>query len=214
MPEPTLTLVERLKSRFADVQLSIVEARGEVTLEVAPEHWLATARTLRDKQLGVAGVVAMLGTGLYTASTGGDEKAPEAPAATKLDMGAGLRGDSLETKLRGDLKKILDGQTLLGDRVTAIEEGKVVPGSKPGAPPDGDPGLPPALPGAIPDYPPAPSDAEIATGEIPPPPSPPAAPPAPPAPPVEKAVGAIGAAVTAPGTIAAADGKEIGRAHV
>src|SRR3546814_6995943 len=49
MPEPTLTLVERLKSRFADVQLSIVEARGEVTLEVAPEHWLATARTLRDE---------------------------------------------------------------------------------------------------------------------------------------------------------------------
>src|SRR3546814_6443016 len=47
---------------------------------------------------------------------------------------------------------------------------------------------PPALPGAIPDYPPAPGDAEIATGEIPPPPSPPAAPPAPPAPPVEKAV--------------------------
>src|SRR3546814_18990894 len=68
----------------------------------------------------------MLGTGLYTASTGGDEKAPEAPAATKLDMGAGLRGDSLETTLRGDLKKILDGQTLLGDRVNAIEEGTVV----------------------------------------------------------------------------------------
>src|SRR3546814_19875921 len=66
--------------------------------------------------LPLAGVVARRGTGFYTASTGGDEKAPEAPAATKRDMGAGLRGDSLETKLRGDLKKILDGQTLLGDR--------------------------------------------------------------------------------------------------
>src|SRR3546814_19066072 len=120
-------------------------------------------------------------------------------------MGAGLRGDSLETKLRGDLKKILDGQTLLGDRVTAIEEGKVVPGSKPGAPPDGDPGLPPALPGAIPDYPPAPGDADIATGEIPPPPSPPAAPPAPPAPPAAKAVGGDGTALTPLGTSTAPD---------
>ena len=185
------------------------EATRGPALLAFKERWatLGSKQKLRAKQLSVAGVVAMLGTGLYAASTGGDEKAPEAPAVTKLDMGAGLRGDSLETKLRGDLQKILNGQTLLGDRVTAIEEGKVVPGSKPGAPPDGDPGLPPALPGAIPDYPPAPGDAEIATGEIPPPPSPPAAPPAPPAPPVEKAVGAIGAAVTAPGTIAAADGK-------
>lgn len=173
------------------------------------ERWatLSSKQKLRAKQFAVAGVVAMLGTGLYTASTGGDDKAPEAPAASKLDMGAGLRGDSLEIKLRGDLQKILDGQTLLGDRVTAIEEGKVVPGSKPGAPPDGDPGLPPALPGAVPDYPPAPGDAEIAMGEIPPPPSPPAAPSAPPAPPAEKTVGAIGAAVTAPGAIGTADGK-------
>src|SRR3546814_19463542 len=98
----------------------------------------------------VAGVVAMLGTGLYTASTGGDEKAPEAPAATKLDMGAGRRGDSLETKLRGDLKKILDGQTWLANRVTALEEGTVVPVTKPGAPPDAPPGVHPPPPGAAP----------------------------------------------------------------
>jgi len=49
MPEPTLTLAERLKNRFADVQLSIVDARGEVTMELAPEHWLAAARALRDE---------------------------------------------------------------------------------------------------------------------------------------------------------------------
>ncbi|MDZ4379587.1 MAG: NADH-quinone oxidoreductase subunit C [Xanthomonadaceae bacterium] len=49
MPEPTLTLVERLKTRFDEVQLSIVEARAEVTLEVAPENWLATAKALRDE---------------------------------------------------------------------------------------------------------------------------------------------------------------------
>src|SRR3546814_2134573 len=73
--------------------------------------------------------IALLGLGLYTASTSGNKEAPKAPQASNLDMGAGLRGDSLELKLRGDLQKILDGQTLLGDRVTAIEEGKVVPGA-------------------------------------------------------------------------------------
>ena len=182
--------------------------RGPALLALK-ERWarMSSKQKLRAKQLGVAGVVALLGTGLYTASTGGDDSKPEAPAATKLDMGAGLRGDSLEVKLRGDLQKILEGQSLLGERVAAIEEGKVIPGSKPASSPDGDPGLPPALPGAIPDYPPAPGEAEALAGEIPAPPMPPAAPPAPPAPPVEKTVGAIGAAVSAPGAVASADGK-------
>ncbi|ODU33050.1 MAG: conjugal transfer protein TraB [Sphingopyxis sp. SCN 67-31] len=179
--------------------------RGPALLALK-ERWarMNSKQKLRAKQLGVAGVVALLGTGLYTASTGGDDSKPEAPAATKLDMGAGLRGDSLEVKLRGDLQKILEGQSLLGERVAAIEEGKVIPGSKPASSPDGDPGLPPALPGAIPDYPPAPGEAEGMAGA---PPMPPAAPPAPPAPPVEKTIGAIGAAVSAPGAVAAADGK-------
>ena len=172
------------------------------------ERWerLSSKQKLRAKQLGVAGVVAMLGTGLYTASTGGNDGPVEAPPATKLDMGAGLRGDSLETKLRGDLQKVLEGQSLLGDRITAIEEGKVLPGNGGVVLPDGDPGLPPALPGAIPDYPPAPGEAAGAAGEIPAPPSPPVAPPAPAAPPVEKTVGAIGAATSAP-IAATADGK-------
>ncbi|WP_414713286.1 hypothetical protein [Sphingopyxis sp.] len=184
--------------------------RGPALLALK-ERWatLSSKQKLRAKQFGVAGVVALLGTGLYTASTGGSDDKPEAPTATKLDMGAGLRGDSLEVKLRGDLQKILDGQSLLGERVAAIEEGKVIPGSKPASAPDGDPGLPPALSGAIPDYPPAPGEAEGMAGEIPAPPMPPSAPPAPPAPPVEKTIGAIGAAVTAPGVIAAADGKGV-----
>jgi conjugal transfer pilus assembly protein TraB len=182
-------------------------ARGPALLAFK-ERWerLSSKQKLRAKQLGVAGVVAMLGTGLYTASTGGNDGPVEAAPATKLDMGAGLRGDSLETKLRGDLQKILEGQSLLGDRITAIEEGKVVPGSGGVVLPDGDPGLPPALPGAIPDYPPAPGEAAGVAGEIPAPPSPPMAPPAPPAPPVEKTVGAIGAATSAP-IAAAPDGK-------
>lgn len=158
---------------------------------------LTSDQRLRAKQLGVVSTIALLGLGLYTASSSGKKEAPKTPQASNLDMGAGLRGDSLEVKLRGDLQKILDGQSLLGDRVTAIEEGKVVPGAgagshDPSASDGGD--LPPAIPGDAPTYPPAPTGAEVAADEIPAPPSPPAAPPAPPAPPTERQIGAIGAA--------------------
>jgi len=168
-----------------------------------PAQWtrLTSDQKLRAKQISVAATIAVLGYGLYTASSGGDEKVATAPAASNLDMGAGLRGDSLEVKMRGDLKKILDGQSLLGDRVTAIEEGKVAPGGgAAGAAPSAgaDPGLPPALPGEIPAYPPAPAEANTDGASLPPPPAAPTAPPAPPAPPTERQVGAIGAAVSAP----------------
>lgn len=170
--------------------------RGPALLDLKT-HWAAMSarQKLRAKQFGIAASVAVLGYGLYTASTAGHAPKEAAPAASKLDMGAGLRGDSLETKLRGDLKKVLDGQTLLGERVTAIEEGKVVPGIKPPASPD-DGDLPAALPGAAPSFPPSPEQSEIdsAAGTLPAPPVPPAAPPAPP---VEKTVGSIGTATTA-----------------
>jgi conjugal transfer pilus assembly protein TraB len=92
-------------------------------------HWqaLSAKQKLRVKQASVAMAVALLGYGLYTASSGSKDQPEMAANAAKLDMGAGLRGDSLETKLHGDLKKIIDGQQQLGDRVTAIEEGKVQP---------------------------------------------------------------------------------------
>ncbi|GAD49640.1 conjugal transfer protein TraB [Caenibius tardaugens NBRC 16725] len=162
---------------------------------------LSSRARLRAKQAALAGAVGVLGYGLYTASTHNNAPVSTAPTAANLDMGAGLRGDSLEVKLRGDLKKILDGQTLLGDRVTAIEQGKVVPGS--GSPQsaggaaseaaaDGGP-LPPALPGSVPAYPPSPAGANSADAPLP---VPPAAPAAPPPPPVEKVVGSIGAATT------------------
>ncbi|KTE21693.1 conjugal transfer protein TraB [Sphingopyxis sp. H050] len=162
---------------------------------------MTSRQQLRAKQAGVVSAIALVGLGLYTASSSKDAEAPKPAEASKLDMGAGLRGDSLEVKLRGDLQKILDGQTLLGDRVTAIEEGKVTPGSLG----DGMPatqggaydGLPPALPGDAPAYPPAPPEANGEAGVIPPPPAAPAAPAAPPAPPIERQVGAIGAATTA-----------------
>jgi conjugal transfer pilus assembly protein TraB len=114
-----------------------------------------------------------------------------------MDMGAGLRGDSLELKMRGDLKKILDGQSLLGDRVSAIEAGKIgAVGQSNPSDLSGD--LPPAFPGSdIPAYPPVPGQGGVpGTGadEVPPPPMPPAAPPAPPQ---EKVIGAIGSATSA-----------------
>lgn len=158
---------------------------------------LSPRQQLRARQAGLGAIIALFGYGLYTASSGSKDMTPTAPAASRLDMGAGLRGDSLETKVRGDLKKILDGQTLLGDRVTAIEEGKLVPGSTTGSTnSEGD--LPSALPGDIPSFPPSPTtqDLESANGSLPAPPMP-SAPPAPPAPPVERQVGSIGAATVA-----------------
>src|SRR3546814_10226282 len=88
-----------------------------------------------------------------TESTSGNQEAAKEAQASNLDMGAGVRGDSLELRVGGDLQKILDGQTLLGDRGTAIEEGKVVPGAGggshiAGAGEGGD--LPPAIPGEAP----------------------------------------------------------------
>jgi conjugal transfer pilus assembly protein TraB len=111
-------------------------------------------------------------------------------------MGAGVRGDSLEEKLRGDLKKVLDGQQLLGERITAIEEGKVGPNATSTAM---GAGLPSALPdGSAPAFPEPPGSGSIDASANPPPSIPPvpSAPSAPPAPPVEKTVGAIGIAST------------------
>ncbi len=170
---------------------------------------MTSGQQLRAKRLGVAASIAVLGYGLYAASTHRDAPVAAAPEASRLDMGAGLRGDSLELKLRGDLTKILDGQNLLSDRVTAIEEGRVHPGPAglPGAAAGGDAGdigaLPPALPGDAPAYPPSPSGGASDGASLPPPPAP-AAPVAPPAPPVEKQIGAIGAATT--GMVADAGG--------
>lgn len=172
--------------------------RGPALLDLKARWALLTARQqLRARQAGVGVVIALFGYGLYTASTGSKEEAPVAPAASRLDMGAGLRGDSLETKVRGDLKKILDGQMLLGDRVTAIEEGRVTPGGASHA--QGEEGdLPSAMPGDIPAFPPSPSQKELesADGSLPAPPMP-SAPAAPPAPPVERQVGTIGSATAA-----------------
>jgi len=159
---------------------------------------LSAKQKLRARQLAVGVAVGALGIGLYMAS-GSKEEAKPANPASSLNMGAGLRGDSLEVKLRGDLKKVLDGQQLLGDRVSAIEEGKVMPGSKTSAPRPGvDGDLPPALPGDAPalPYPPDVGDIGADADKLPAPPSAPSAPPAPPAPPVEKTVGAIGSATS------------------
>lgn len=197
-PEDT-PQASRATAPRADVAEATIDASPRPALLDLRAQWskLTSDQKLRAKQLGVVSTIALLGLGLYTASSSGKKEAPKAPQASNLDMGAGLRGDSLEVKLRGDLQKILDGQTLLGDRVTAIEEGKVIPGASAAspAPAAGDGGdLPPAIPGEVPAYPPAPDGAKAAADEIPAPPIAPPAPSAPPAPPTERQVGAIGAA--------------------
>lgn len=176
-----------------------VKARGAPLLDFRSQ-WAALSATqkLRCKQAGVAAGIAILGYGLYAASSGSDTPTELPPSASKLDMGAGLRGDSLELKMRGDLKKILDGQSLLGDRVSAIEEGKIAPVDQTRGQDLETGDLPPAFPGSdIPAYPPTGGQsAQSGPGQSDVPP-PPAAPAAPPAPPQEKVVGSIGSATSA-----------------
>jgi len=172
-------------------------------VDVLRARWvtLGSGTRLRIKQATLLGAVGLLGYALYTASSAGDEPETDKPEASSLNMGAGLRGDSLEEKLRGDFKKVLDDQKLLGDRLAAIEEGKA-PGQTGASALGEDLGdLPPALDGDIPSFPPPPDgipDTITATPPLPPS--------APPAPPVEKVVGAIGSA-TSPVLAKVADGS-------
>lgn len=174
---------------------------------------LSSDQKLRAKQLAVVSAVGLLGFGLYMASSSGQKQTAKAPDAAKLDMGAGLRGDSLEVKLSGDLQKVLDGQNLLSERITAIEEGKVVPQTGDVASlAQGSDMLPPALPGDIPAFPPTPVETQASISETPPSIS--APPPAPPPPPSERQIGAIGAAIPAVAEGGAASGtrpKKAGR---
>ena len=205
-PEAPASSTETLSPYQAHLAAQSAGQKEEAVRRPSPAllHWkaqwakMSARQKLRARQLAVGVAVGALGIGLYAASGSKEEVKPTDPAAS-LNMGAGLRGDSLEVKLRGDLKKVLDGQQLLGDRVSAIEEGKVVPGSHaPGTPGgqtiDGD--LPPALPDTVPalPYPPETGDISADADRLPAPPTGPVAPPAPPAPPVEKTVGAIGSA--------------------
>jgi NADH-quinone oxidoreductase subunit C len=49
MPEPTLSFTDRLKARFGDKALSVVEAHGEFTLEVPAAAWREVIARLRDE---------------------------------------------------------------------------------------------------------------------------------------------------------------------
>jgi conjugal transfer pilus assembly protein TraB len=210
--EPGARLTAGRRATPADEpSLAADAAAGPALLDLRRQWARLTAhQRLRAKQAGVAAAIGVLGFGLYSATTGGHKEVAAAPATSKLDMGAGLRGDSLEVKLRGDLQKILDGQSLLGDRVTAIEEGRVAPNSEVGAGhaanDGGDPELPPALPGDVPAFPPASPEATAPSGALPPPPAAPTPPAAPPAPPTERQIGAIGAAISATATEGGAAG--------
>ncbi len=49
MVEPITPFTERLKARLQDRAVSVREALGEVTVEIAAEHWADAARLLRDE---------------------------------------------------------------------------------------------------------------------------------------------------------------------
>jgi conjugal transfer pilus assembly protein TraB len=168
------------------------------------------------KQAGIGMAVALLGYGLYTASSG-SKGSPQSPPMPPSSTWAQACAATASRPSHGDLKKIIDGQQQLGDRVTAIEEGKVQPGSKVASTTPDMGELPPALPGVeIPTSPP--SGGKTGRGKsagdidsLPAPPSVPigpVTPPAPPAPPVEKTVGAIGGATS---SILPSSGKDGGK---
>jgi NADH-quinone oxidoreductase subunit C len=48
MAEQAQTLVERIATRFGSKVLSCTSRLGQVTLDIAPEHWVEVARVLRD----------------------------------------------------------------------------------------------------------------------------------------------------------------------
>jgi NADH-quinone oxidoreductase subunit C len=50
MNDNSQTLATRLAARFGDRLLSLVEAHGETTIEVAPQNLIEVARTLRDER--------------------------------------------------------------------------------------------------------------------------------------------------------------------
>jgi NADH-quinone oxidoreductase subunit C len=49
MAETTAVFVTRLQERFADALISVAEPRGEVTIDVSANEWLAAAQALRDE---------------------------------------------------------------------------------------------------------------------------------------------------------------------
>ena len=50
MAEPTLSLAEKLKARFGEKALRVIEARNETTLEVAASDFSIVAKALRDEE--------------------------------------------------------------------------------------------------------------------------------------------------------------------
>ena len=48
MAEQASSFIDRLQARFSSAQVSVVEPRGEVTLDVPVAEWLSVAKSLRD----------------------------------------------------------------------------------------------------------------------------------------------------------------------
>lgn len=60
MAQQASSFIDRLEARFAGAQVSVVEPRGEVTLDVAVAEWLPTCQALRD-ELGFEQLIDLCG---------------------------------------------------------------------------------------------------------------------------------------------------------
>ena len=49
MAQQASPFIDRLAARFAGAQVTVVEPRGEVTLDVPVADWLSTCQALRDE---------------------------------------------------------------------------------------------------------------------------------------------------------------------
>ncbi len=96
MAEPAASFAQRLRARFPGADVTVVEPRGEVTLEIGASEWLATCQALRDElgfeQLTALSGVDYLGYGsdewdTGDVSSGGFSRGVEGKTAGRLAWG-------------------------------------------------------------------------------------------------------------------------------
>ena len=89
MAEPTASFAQRLRDRFPAAQVTVVEPRGETTLEVDAGQWLATCQALRD-EFGFEQLTAV--SGIDYMGYGSDEWDTEGVSAEGFSRGVEGKG--------------------------------------------------------------------------------------------------------------------------
>jgi NADH-quinone oxidoreductase subunit C len=86
MAQQAPSIIDRLAARFAGAQVSVVEPRGEVTLEVPAADWHATAQVLRD-ELGFEHATDLCGVDYLDVSSHGFSRGVEGKGAGRFAWG-------------------------------------------------------------------------------------------------------------------------------